>query len=138
MPSELRVSAVHHGGMRTTASAREHTISMDYPIQTGSAITPLETLLASLAACSVNSLALLLHKARQPLTALEVNIHGHRRDEHPTIITDIDMEFIVHGLDVEPSAGEKAIKVAEEQICPVWCMLRGGTCITASYKIVAE
>jgi putative redox protein len=137
MPSELHVSAVHHGEMRITASAREHTISMDYPIQTGTAITPLETLLASLAACSANSLALLLRKARQPLTGLEVNIHGHRRDEHPTIVTDIDIEFVVHGVDVEPSAVEKAIKVAEEQICPVWFMLKDGTCIVSSYTIVA-
>ncbi len=110
---------------------------MDYPIQTGGAVTPLETLLASLAACSGNSLALLLDKAKQPLTGLEVNVHGHRRDEHPTIITDIAIEFVVHGADVEPSAVERAIKIAEEQICPVWSMLKGGSTITSSYTIVA-
>jgi putative redox protein len=137
MPSEIHVSAVHHGDMRITATAREHVINMDYPIQSGTDITPLETLLASLAACSGNSLALLLRKAKQPLAEIEVNLHGHRRDEHPTIITDIDMEFVVHGIGVEPAAVECAIKVAEELICPVWCMLKGGTSITTSYTIVA-
>ena len=137
MPSELHVRAVHHGGMRFTASAREHAIHMDYPITSGADITPLETLLASLAACSGNSLALLLDKAKQPLTGLQVNVHGHRRDEHPTIITDIDIEFVVHGADVEPSAVERAIKVAEEQVCPVWSMLKDGTTIRSSYTIVA-
>lgn len=136
MPSELHVSAVHHGDMRISATAREHVLSMDYPIQSGSDITPLEALLASLAACSGNSLALLLRKSKQPLDGIEVNVHGHRRDEHPTIITDIELEFVVHGTDVEPAAVERAIKVAEEHICPVWCMLKGGTSITSSYTIV--
>ena len=137
MPSELHVSAVHHGDMRISVAAREHVLSMDYPISSGSDITPLEALLASLAACSGNSLALLLRKSKQPLDGVEVKVRGHRRDEHPTIITDIELEFVVHGTDVKPAAVERAIKVAEEHICPVWCMLKDGTSITSSYTIVA-
>jgi putative redox protein len=137
MPSELHVSAVNHGEMRISASAREHVISMDYPISSGTDITPLETLLASLAACSGNSLAFLLRKSQQPLDGVEVNVHGHRRDEHPTILTDIELEFVVHGTEVEPAAVERAIKMSEEHLCPVWCMLKDGTSITSSFTIVA-
>jgi len=33
----------------------------------------------------------------QPVRGIEVNARGQRRDEHPTVITEIALEFVVHG-----------------------------------------
>ena len=71
----------------------------------------------------------------QPVTGVEVTVRGQRRDEHPTVITSIELEFVVHG-DVDPARVEHALKLSEAQICPVWAMLKVGTPITSSYNVV--
>jgi len=138
MPSELLIHAVHRGGMRVEAGDGVHTVSMDYPLQAGNAgLTPLQLLLASLAACSANSLIALLRRSDQQVRGLEVNARGLRRDEHPTVITEITLEFVVRG-GVEAAAVERALTLSEETICPVWNMLKNGTQIATSFRIVEE
>ena len=140
MPTEALVHAVHEGGMRITADDGEHSITMDYPMPgaaTGLAgIAPLKVLLASLAGCSGTTLALVLGKMRQPVSGIEVDVRAVRRDEHPTVYTEIALEFTVTGAGVDPTAVERAIAVAEEQLCPVWAMLKDGTPIRTSYRVV--
>jgi putative redox protein len=141
VPTELVIHAVNRGGMVVTAGDARHTVTMDYPMPGAESdelagLTPLRMLLASLAACSGNSLAVLLRKMRQPVGEVEVDARGVRRDEHPTVITEIALEFTVHGVGVERAAVEKALAISEEQVCPVWAMLKGGTPITSSYRIV--
>jgi uncharacterized OsmC-like protein len=66
------------------------------------------------------------------------DLAGLRRDEHPTVITEIALEFTVHGAGVESAAVEKALAISEEQMCPVWAMLKDGTPIIATYCVVEE
>jgi uncharacterized OsmC-like protein len=140
MTNELSIHAVHRDGMRVQAGNGKHEIVMDYPLtpsQEVSGLTALETLLASLCACAANTVkVLLVRRMNQPVTGLEVNARAVRRPEHPTVLTEIGLEFVVRGA-VEPDAIGRAIKAAEEQICPVWNMLKGGTTITTSFRIVA-
>jgi putative redox protein len=139
MPSELRIHAVHVGGMRMTASNGEHTITADYPLQAdekAAGLKPMELLLASIATCGGSVVALLLGRMKQPVSGLEVNVRGTRRDEHPTVFTEIAVELVVRGTGVDPALVEKAIAQADEKLCPVWAMLKPGTPITTSYRIV--
>jgi putative redox protein len=141
MPSELSVHAVHHGGMRVTATARDFALEMDYPLapsERGTGLRPLEVLLASLAGCSVNTLALLLQRVDQPVRGIEAAVRGVRRDGHPTVFTEISLDFVVRGQGVESEAVERALLAAEQHMCPVWAMLQGGPRITASFRIEAE
>ena len=137
MPSELRIHAVHVGGMRMTAGNGEHALTADYPLQAdekAAGLKPLELLLASVATCGGSVVALLLGRTRQPVSGLEVNVRGTRRDEHPTVFTEIAVEFVVRGAGVDPLAVQKAIAQADEKLCPVWAMLKPGTPITTSYR----
>ena len=107
MPSELVINAEYQGGMKVAAGDGEHTVTMDYPLdagQTVAGLTPLKLLLASLAGCIGNTVPMLLAKRGQPVRALQVKATGHRRDEHPSVFTSIDVEFVLHGegLDPEP------------------------------------
>jgi len=129
--------------MIVTAGDGRHTVTMDYPMPGAESeelagLTPLRMLLASLAACSGNSLAVLLRKMRQPVGEVEVDARGLRRDVHPSVITEIALEFTVHGAGVESAAVEKALAISEEQMCPVWAMLKDGTPIIATYCVVEE
>ena len=93
-------------------------------------------LLGSLAVCAGSTLGLLLDRMKQPFTGLVVEAHAKRRDEHPSVLTEIALEFVITGAGTDPDKVAQALKMAEEQLCPVWAMLKGGTPITTSFRIV--
>lgn len=113
-------------------------IIVDYvpPIGDGEGYTSLELLLVSLASCSGTSIALLLRKMRKDVSGLKINAKGDRREQHPTYFEKINLEFILESRDAEDSDIEKAIKISEEQLCPVWNMLKNNVEISCEYKIV--
>lgn len=137
MPTELRIHAVHESGLRMAADNGRFSVTTDYPVKPGAALagfTPMELLLASLASCSGSVVASLLARLHQPVTGVEVNARGVRRDEHPTVFTSIALEFVVRGRGVSPGAIQRAIQHAD-RLCPVWAMLKG-TPITTSFAMV--
>jgi putative redox protein len=126
--------------MRFSARAGQHEVLMDYPLQAGedcAGLRPLEVLLSSLAGCAGSTIALLLRKMEQPFQGLRVNVKGVRQDEHPTVITAIDMEFVVTGEGLDSAAVGRAAAMAEEKLCPVWAMLKSGPAISSSVRIEA-
>ena len=141
MKTELTVHAVHAGGMRVLASDGKFDVMMDYPMNAGESTagpTPLTMLLASLAACSVNSVLVVLKKMHQPVNNIEVNAKAVRSAEHPTVLTGISLEFTVKGEGVDPAAVSRALQLSEERLCPVWNMLKGGTPIKATFNLVRD
>jgi putative redox protein len=141
MKTELSIHAAHEGGMRVTAGDDEHKVTMDYPMHPGdvsAGLTPLKTLLASLAACSLSTLSLVLTKMKQPVDGLEVEAHALRRKTHPTVLTGISLAFTVVGSAVDRLTVERAIKIAESELCPVWNMLKGSTPIHATFQLVEK
>ena len=139
MPQELSVRAVRASLMCFNASTGEHSVCLDYPLGPGPTAgpTPLEMLLTSLAVCAGSTLGLLLDRMKQPVTGLVVEARGRRRDDHPTVITDISLEFVITGAATDPAKVAQAIKTAEDQLCPVWAMLKAGTAISTSFRIEA-
>lgn len=140
MSSVLSVHAVHQGAMRVLVSNGIHDVMMDYPLQPDekcAGMTPLQMLMASLAACSANSLMVILkRRLNQPVIGLEVDVRASRSEQHPTVLTDIALDFVVKGAGVDPDAVADALRISEDQMCPVWNMLKSGTPITASYRII--
>lgn len=139
MTMELTLRATHQGGMRVLAETEAHAVPTDYPLQPGQAtegMTSLQLLLASLATCSANGLMLLLtRRMGQTVAGLEVEAKAQRRDEHPTVLTEIELAFRLRGKGLEAPTVAKAIEIAETQLCPVWAMLRGGTPIRTRFTI---
>ncbi len=138
MPTELRIRATHEAGLRMRATNGPHTITTDYPVSPQdqpAGFKPMELLLVSLASCAGSVVASLLARLHQPVGGVEVEARGQRRDEHPTVFTTIALEFIVRGSGVEPAAVERAIAHAD-RLCPVWAMLKPGTQLTTTYRIV--
>ncbi len=138
MPSELSVHAVQQGPMEFAISGGGHDVVIDYPLPGADGdlkgMTPLRLLLASLAGCSGSAVAALLRRDGQPVERVEVAARGVRRDEHPTVFTEIDLVFTVHG-DVDPARVEHALRLSEAQICPVWAMLKAGTPIASRFTV---
>jgi putative redox protein len=138
MPTELTVHAEHQGDMRWTAAAGGHAIHMDYPIPAGpgEGMKPLEILLASLAGCAGNTLVLLMKKMGQVFRGMEIDVRGQRRDEHPTVLTEIALDFTIRGENIDPAVVQRALSQTEERLCPVWAMLKPGTTIKSAFRIV--
>ena len=102
MAVECVVRAVHRGGMHFTGVVGDHTFEMDYPLDPGAAgegPKPMEMLLASLAACAGGSVVALLRRGGHQFDGLTVTARGQRRSEHPTIFTEIALEFAFRGTD---------------------------------------
>ena len=135
MRTDLAVRAVHRGNMRVDAQVRDHVIRMDYPAANGSNPTPLEVLLASLAACAANTLRLVLcRKMGLPIEALDVEAKAERRAEHPTVLTAIALVYHLRAETLAPETVNRALRIAEDELCPVLAMLRPGTQITSSWQ----
>jgi len=134
MHTDLRVRTVHQGGMRVDAQVREHVLRMDYPAEEGRYPTPLEVLLASLAGCAATTLRLVLAKFGTRVDGLEVEVRAERRAEHPTVLTEIELTYqLTSSEPLERQTVDRAVRVAEDQLCPVLAMLRPGTRIVSSW-----
>ncbi len=142
MASEMIVRAHHQGGLRVLAETEAHAVQTDYPLQPGQeteGMTSLQLLLAALATCSANGLRLILgRRMNLTVTDLEVEARAQRREEHPTVLTQITLAFRVRGVNLDEGPVKQALQVAETQLCPVWAMLRGGTPIHTTLEIVND
>jgi uncharacterized OsmC-like protein len=136
MRTDLSVRAVNRGDMRVDVQVREHVLPMDFPAEAGRNPTPLEVLMASLAACAANTLHLVLSKKMGvKVESLEVEALAQRRSEHPTILTDIELIYHVRAEAIDPHLIEQAGRIAEDHLCPVLGMLRPGTNITSTWVV---
>ena len=141
MKNELTVHAVHESGMQVLASDGQFQMRMDYAMEPGgnaSGPTPLTMLLASLAACSLNSVLVVLKKMHQPVAGLGVEARAIRSTEHPTVLTEISLEFTVKGEGIDSEKVAQALQMSEQRLCPVWNMLKTGTPIRAGFHLQDE
>jgi putative redox protein len=139
MSDQLSASVILQEKVRFIGHAGEQPpVVIDYlpPLGDRAGLMPLELLLLSLAGCSGATVIALLRRMEQPVQGLEVHARGCRREEHPTIFTQIELEFVIAGPAVDPAMVAKAIALSEERYCPVWAMLKPGTKITSSTRFV--
>jgi putative redox protein len=117
-------------------------VSFDAPILHGgeeTALSPMENVLASLAACSSFHVLTILRKKRQIVKGYSVEATAERReDPPPRVFTKIHLKYIVKGENISPEAVESAIKLSEEKYCSVSGMLQKALPITSSFEIVNE
>lgn len=104
----------------------------------GKGSQPMELMLISLAGCTAMDVISILRKKRQTVTDFEVHVHGQQATEHPKVFTDIEVEYIVHGKDIDPKAVERAIELSETKYCPAQAMLAEVVPIRHDYRIVED
>ncbi|MEN6481944.1 MAG: OsmC family protein [Anaerolineaceae bacterium] len=83
---------------------------------------PMELLLVGLAGCTGMDVISILSKKRQNVSNFEVLVHADRATEHPKVFTEIMIEYIVSGKDIDPVAVERAVQLSEEKYCPAQAM----------------
>jgi putative redox protein len=84
---------------------------------------PMELFAMGLAGCTAMDVISILEKMRQNVTDFEVKVHADRVNQHPKIFSDMNIEYIVTGQNIDKSAVEKAVQLSEERYCPGQAML---------------
>ena len=116
-----------------------HSITMDGPPEIGGdnlGVRPMEMLLLGVAGCTMIDVVTTLKKMRQELTHCETKLSAERADEHPKVFTDIHIQFIIKGQDLDPKKVEKAITLSAEKYCSASIMLGKTASITHDFEIV--
>ena len=116
-----------------------HTITMDGPPESGGenlGVRPMEMLLLGVAGCTMIDVVTTLKKMRQDLSHLETKINAVRATDHPKVFTDIHIQFVVKGKDLDPKKVDKAITLSAEKYCSASIMLGETATITHDFEVV--
>ena len=116
-----------------------HSITMDGPPEIGGenlGVRPMEMLLLGVAGCTMIDVVSTLKKMRQDLTQCETKVNAERANDHPKVFTDIHIQFVIKGKDLDQIKVEKAITLSAEKYCSASIMLGKTASITHDFEIV--
>jgi putative redox protein len=126
MPRLRSASLVHEGGTRfaaTTGTTRTIVFGDAYA---KNELSPVESVVVSLAACSAMDVVVIAEKKRQQVARYEIRVEARQRDEYPQVLTRADVTHIIEGPVVEEAAIRRAIELSATKYCPVNAMLSAG------------
>jgi putative redox protein len=89
-------------------------------------LSPVETLVVSLAACSGMDVISIALKKRQELTTYRIQVRAIQRDEYPQVLTRVDLTHEVEGPGVQEAAIRRCIELSALKYCPVNAMISAG------------
>jgi putative redox protein len=135
--TRIRATVDPGAGRVEALTSGEQPIVMDAdpPHGDDSAASPMETLLAALAACTAVDVVSILRKKRQDARRYEVVVEADTAEAHPKVFTAISVEHRVAGA-VEPEALRRSIELSAVQYCPVNAMLAATVRIDHRYRLV--
>lgn len=99
-----------HGLQFVGEASSGHAIVMDGDPEVGgnnTGLRPMELLLVGLGGCSGMDIVSILRKKKQEVTSLEINVRGQKAENYPKKYTDIDMEFIIKGINISEDSVKK-------------------------------
>ncbi len=113
------------GLMFVSKGGSGHAIVMDSSASGNNPVgsEPTELLLQALCGCTAMDVISILRKMKEPVQKFEVNGKGVRASEHPKVITEIELEYVVYG-NVNPENFQKAIDLSQEKYCNISITLK--------------
>lgn len=99
-------------------------------------VSPMELVLVGLGGCTGMDVFSILKKMRANLTDFRVRVKGLRTTEHPKVYTEIQVDYLIWGTNIEPRNVEMAIELSEAKYCSVSAMLKMSANIRSAYRIL--
>jgi putative redox protein len=99
-------------------------------------IIPLELMALSLGGCTGMDVISILQKKRQEVSAFEVKVNTSQVERHPRVWSQVEIEYIVTGKNIDPIAVERAIFLSADKYCPTQNMLKKAVEIDHSFQII--
>jgi putative redox protein len=107
-------------------------VVMDTP-DGGSGASPMQLVLMGTAGCTAVDVLTILKKKRMHVTGFTINIAGERGENFPKPYTDIHIEYVIYGTDLNPKGIEQAIDLSEKKYCGAMASLNAK--VTHSYRM---
>ena len=126
MSRQRTATLVHEGGMRFVATTGTTRTIVHGDDHASNELSPVETLVVNLGACSAMDVVSIALKKRQQISAYRVHVEGTQRDEYPQILTHVVVTHEVEGPAVEVAAIRRSIELSALKYCPVNAMLSAG------------
>ncbi len=135
--SEYKASVRYAGDeLFIGTSPSGHSLAIDVKGDSKTAVSPMEMLLISVAACTAADVASILEKKRQDVREYIVEVTGTRVEDHPRKFTAFHVHHIVRGHNVSEQALAHAIELSDTKYCSVAATVRPTATITTSHQIV--
>ncbi len=109
-----------------------HSISLD---GSGNGLSPMESVLLSVGACSSVDVVEIMKKSRQPIKSCRCELTATRAESAPRVFTDIHAHYFVSGEDISEKHLARAVSLSCEKYCSVMLMIDGKVKITTEYTI---
>jgi putative redox protein len=134
----LRLETAEGTRLRFGVRAGEHAFVLDSgPEAEGP--SPVQAVQAALGGCTAMDVISILRKKRQRVTGYEVEVLAERRmDQHPRILTRMEIIHRVRGRGISPAAVAEAIELSDTRYCAVHAMLEHAVAISSRYEITEE
>ena len=137
MTKEIHLRQISGNTLAAKANSN-HWVVMDTKNEVGGSeagSTPKELMLMALAGCTSMDVIPILKKKRSPVVAYECNVKGTKREEHPKIFTEIQIEYVFFGDGIKADDVEHAIDLSKTKYCSVSAQLATSAKITHSFRI---
>lgn len=102
----------------------------------GEAISPMESVLLAVGACSSIDVVDILKKRRLTVHDCECDLTAERAEQPPRVFTAIHAHYKVKGDNLSDKDVDRAVALSAEKYCSVMLMLKGNVNITTSYEIM--
>lgn len=128
---------VHEGGTRFVATTGSTRTIVYGDAFAQNELSPVETIVVSLAACSAMDVAAIAAKKRQVIERYAVHVEAEQRDEYPQILTRVRVVHEVEGPGIDEAAIRRAIELSATKYCPVNAMVSAGaTEVHHAYRVI--
>ena len=134
----IRTATIRHeGGMRFAAVTGSGRSPVFGDASAEGELSPVETVVIALAACSAMDVVTVALKKRQSFNRYEVRVEAVQRDEYPQVLTRVDVLHEVEGPAVSVAAIRRCIELSATKYCPVNAMISSGaTEVHHAYRVI--
>jgi putative redox protein len=101
----------------------------------GDDMTPMESVLLSVGACSSIDVVDIMKKSRQSLQYCHCELTAKRAEDAPKVFTEIHALYVVKGDNISEKHLARAVQLSAEKYCSVMLMLNTKVKITTAYRI---
>ena len=131
----VSVNLMWNSGLKFEAQFDDRKIQLNSADQMGSAFTPMELFLVSLAGCTAMDVQWILERERQKVEYFKITAKGKRREEDPRSYESIQLEYVIRGENVRKDAVERAIRLSQEKYCSVRAMVKDSVKLSITFRI---
>jgi putative redox protein len=117
---------VHEGGTRFVATTGTTRTLVYGDAFEHNELSPVETLVVCLAACSAMDVHPIAIKKRQLIDRYEIHVEAEQREAYPQVLTRVVLTHSLTGPMVEEAAIRRSIELSATKYCPVNAMLSAG------------